>query len=328
MPITRLLIANRGEIAIRIARSAADLGLRSVAVHSRDDARSLHVRAADEVRELPGQGAAAYLDAGAIIAAAEASGCDAIHPGYGFLSEMADFARRCAKAALIFVGPAPAHPELFGDKARARTAAVAADVSVIRGMDRAVSLKEAQAFFSSLHGGAMIIKAVAGGGWRDTRAVLNEAEIEPAYQRCRSEAKAAFGCGDVYVEQYPPRPPYRSADPGRPERDRDAPRRTRVQCRGGLGIYTPEEVGPMSVQVPNGVVDILVKDEDEVAVDVARKYLSCFQGPLASWEAHDQRRLRHIGRKTACASTTCATCLKSSPTKARSSKSAQNSASV
>ena len=205
MPITKLLIANRGEIAIRVARAAADLGLRCVAVHSRDDARSLHVRAADEVRELPGQGAAAYLDTDAIIAAAKASGCDAVHPGYGFLAERADFARRCAKAGLSFVGPAPAHLELFGDKARARTAAVAADVPVIRGIDRAVALQEAQAFFSSLRGGVMIIKAVAGGGGRGTRAVLTEAEIEPAWQRCRSEAEAAFGCGDVYVEQYIPR---------------------------------------------------------------------------------------------------------------------------
>ena len=115
MPITRLLIADRGEIAIRIGRAAADLGLRSVAVHSRDDARSLHVRATDGVRELPGQGAAAYLDADAVIAAAKTSGCDAVHPGYGFLSERADFARRCAKAGLIFVRTTPEHLELFGE---------------------------------------------------------------------------------------------------------------------------------------------------------------------------------------------------------------------
>jgi len=202
MPITQVLIANRGEIAIRIARALADLGLRSVAVHSRDDARSLHVRAADEVQELPGQGVAAYLDADAIIAAAKVSGCDAIHPGYGFLSERADFVRRCADAGLIFIGPAPAHLELFGDKARARVAAIAADVPVIRGVDRPVSLEEAQAFFTSLRGGAMMIKAIAGGGGRGTRAVFSEAEIEPAWRRCRSEAEAAFGRGDVYVEQY------------------------------------------------------------------------------------------------------------------------------
>ncbi len=205
MPFSKLLIANRGEIAIRIARAAADLDLPSVAVHSRDDARSLHLRAADEVQELPGQGAAAYLDADAIITAAKATGCDAIHPGYGFLSERADFARRCAAAGITFIGPAPDHLELFGDKAQARKAAAAADVPVVRGIDHAVSLQEAQAFFASLRGGAMIIKALAGGGGRGTRAVLLEEEIEPAYQRCRSEAQAAFGCGDVYVEQYIPR---------------------------------------------------------------------------------------------------------------------------
>ncbi len=204
MPFTRLLIANRGEIAIRIARAAADLGLRSVAVHPRDDACSLHVRAAAEVTELPGQGAAAYLNADAIIAAAKTCRCDAVHPGYGFLSERADFARRCAKAGLIFVGPTPAHLELFGDKARARMGAIAADVPVIRGVDRAASLKEAQSLFSSLCGGAMIIKAVAGGGGRGTSVVSRAAEIESAYRRCRSEAQAAFGCGDVYVEQYIP----------------------------------------------------------------------------------------------------------------------------
>ena len=202
VPITKVLMANRGEIAIRIARALADLGLRSVAVNSRDDARSLHVPAADEVQELPGQGVAAYLDADAIIAAAKVSGCDAIHPGYGFLAERADFGRRCADAGLIFIGPAPAHLELFGDKARARVAAAAAAVPVIRGVDRAVSLEEARGFFASLRGGAMIIKAVAGGGGRGTRVVFSEEEIEPAWRRCRSEAEAAFGRGDVYVEQY------------------------------------------------------------------------------------------------------------------------------
>ena len=202
MPITKVLIANRGEIAIRVARAVADLGLRSVAIHSRDDARSLHVRATDEAQELPGHGAAAYLDADAVVAAAKVSGCDAIHPGYGFLAERADFARGCADAGLIFIGPAPAHLELFGDKVRARVAAIAADVPVIHGLDRAVSLEEARAFFTSLRGGAMIIKAIAGGGGRGTRTVFTEEEIEPAWQRCRSEAQAAFGRDEVYVEQY------------------------------------------------------------------------------------------------------------------------------
>jgi acetyl/propionyl-CoA carboxylase alpha subunit/acetyl-CoA carboxylase carboxyltransferase component len=206
MSVTKLLIANRGEIAIRIARAAADMGLPSVAVHSKDDAQSLHLRVADEVQALPGQGAPAYLDADAILTAARASGCDAIHPGYGFLAERADFARRCAEAGVTFVGPDVAHLELFGDKARARAAAVAASVPVIRGLDHPVTLDEARAFFATLGtGGAMIIKAVAGGGGRGTRAVLAADEIEPAFARCQSEAGAAFGRADVYVEEFIPR---------------------------------------------------------------------------------------------------------------------------
>jgi acetyl/propionyl-CoA carboxylase alpha subunit/acetyl-CoA carboxylase carboxyltransferase component len=203
MSVTKLLIANRGEIAIRIARAAADMGIASVAVYSEDDSRSLHLRVADEARLLPGVGAAAYLNMEAMIAAAHASGCDAIHSGYGFLAERGDFAGLCAKAGLTFVGPDVRHLDLFGDKAQARGAAAAAEVPVIRGLDHAVTLEEARAFFASLGpGGAMIIKAVAGGGGRGTRAVLAEEDIEAAYQRCQSEAAAAFGRADVYVEEF------------------------------------------------------------------------------------------------------------------------------
>ena len=206
MSVTKLLIANRGEIAIRIARAAADMGLPTVAVYSEDDSRSLHLRVADEFQALPGQGAAAYLNAEAVIAAATASGCDAIHPGYGFLAERGDFARMCAEAGLTFVGPDVAHLELFGDKARARTAAVAASVPVIRGLDHAVTLDEARAFFASLRpGSGMIVKALAGGGGRGTRVVLSADELEAAFERCRSEAGAAFGRAEVYVEEFLPR---------------------------------------------------------------------------------------------------------------------------
>jgi acetyl/propionyl-CoA carboxylase alpha subunit/acetyl-CoA carboxylase carboxyltransferase component len=204
--MAKLLIANRGEIAIRIARAAADMGLPTVAVYAEDDARSLHLRTADEARALPGSGPAAYLDADAVIAAAHTSGCDAIHPGYGFLAERSDFARLCALSGLTFIGPSPQHLALFGDKARARLAAAAASVPVIRGLDHAVTLPEAGSFFASIgSGGAMIIKALAGGGGRGTRAVMTADAIESAYQRCRSEAKAAFGCPDVYVEEFIPR---------------------------------------------------------------------------------------------------------------------------
>jgi acetyl/propionyl-CoA carboxylase alpha subunit/acetyl-CoA carboxylase carboxyltransferase component len=205
MPVTKLLIANRGEIAIRIARAAADLGLPAVAVHSVDDAQSLHIRLADEVLALPGRGPSAYMDANAVIAAAHASGCDAIHPGYGFLAERADFARACADAGLTFVGPDVVHLELFGDKLRARDAARAAEVPVIPGLDHALTLDEARSFFASLHGDPMIIKARSGGGGRGTRVVQTLGEVETAFERCRSEAQTAFGCPDVYVEQFIPR---------------------------------------------------------------------------------------------------------------------------
>ena len=205
MTFDSLLIANRGEIAIRIARAAAELGLRTVAVHSEDDAASLHVRAADAARVLAGVGAAAYLDEEAVIEAARDSGCGAIHPGYGFLSERAGFARRCAEAGIVFVGPSAEHLELFGDKGRARAAAAVAGVPVLDGVDEAVSLDRAEAFFASLSGGAMIVKAVAGGGGRGTRVVSSADELEAAYERCRSEARAAFGAPDVYVEEFLPR---------------------------------------------------------------------------------------------------------------------------
>ena len=202
----KLLIANRGEIAIRIARAAADLGIPTVAVFGDDDSRSLHLRVADETRKLPGQGAAVYLNADAIIAAAKDAGCTAIHPGYGFLAERADFAQACADSGLTFIGPDVRHLDLFGDKARARQAAVAAGVPVIRGLDHAVTLAEAQAFFASLRaGGAMIIKALAGGGGRGTRAVLSAGELDSAFTRCQSEAAAAFGRPEVYVEEFIPR---------------------------------------------------------------------------------------------------------------------------
>ena len=203
MGLTSILIANRGEIAIRIARAASDLGRRTVAVFSADDADSLHRRMADEARALPGRGPAAYLDMDAVIQAALESGCDAIHPGYGFLSERGEFARRCAAAGLTFIGPKVEHLELFGDKARAREAALAAGVPVSPGLDRSVTLEEARAFLEARPAGqGVILKALAGGGGRGSRVVLAADELEGAYARCRSEAQAAFGVPDVYVEAF------------------------------------------------------------------------------------------------------------------------------
>lgn len=203
--ISNMLIANRGEISIRIARAATDLGIRSVAIFTEDDADSLHTRVADVAHALPGKGARGYLDIEAVLAAAKQHGCDAIHPGYGFLSERADFARRCEEQGITFIGPRAQHLDLFGDKARARQAAVAADVPVLEGVDRSVSLEEAKEFMRGLGAGrAVIIKAIAGGGGRGTRAVTEPAELEEAFKACQREAEAAFGIGDLYVEEFLP----------------------------------------------------------------------------------------------------------------------------
>ena len=148
MAFKKLLIANRGEIAIRIARAAADLGMKSVAVYSDDDSHSLHVKLADEHRALGANGPAAYLDIERMVAAAKAANCDAIHPGYGFLSEIPAFARACADAGIVFIGPSPEVLATFGDKARARALAERFGVPVMPGTSGPTSLDEAKAFLA------------------------------------------------------------------------------------------------------------------------------------------------------------------------------------
>src|SRR5688572_9303104 len=143
MPLTRLLIANRGEIAIRIARAAAEEGIATVAVFSEDDASALHVTRADESRALGAAGPAAYLDAERLVAVARDAGCDAVHPGYGFLSESAAFARLCVEAGLAFVGPRPDVLELFGDKARARELASMLGLPLLPGTGGPTTIDEA-----------------------------------------------------------------------------------------------------------------------------------------------------------------------------------------
>jgi acetyl/propionyl-CoA carboxylase alpha subunit/acetyl-CoA carboxylase carboxyltransferase component len=205
MGLTRLLIANRGEIAVRIARAAADLGIRAVAVSSDDDAGSPHLAYADDTRRLRGVGPAAYLDAEQLVAVAREAGCDAVHPGYGFLAEHAGFARRCREAGLVFVGPPASVLELLGDKARARLLAEETGVPVLAGTSGPASLDDARRFLASLGpGGAVVVKAVAGGGGRGMRIVARDDEVEEAFARCRSEARAAFGSDAVYVEQLLP----------------------------------------------------------------------------------------------------------------------------
>ena len=202
MAVHSVLIANRGEIAIRVARAAADLGIRSVAVYSQDDAASRHRTFADEAIALPGRGPRAYLDAAAIIAAAVESGCDALHPGYGFLSENAQFGRLCADNGLVFVGPAPETLELFGDKSRARSLAAERAVPLIDGVPGGASLADLEAFRATLGpDGALMIKAVAGGGGRGMRKVEPGDDLAAAYDVCRQEAAAAFGEGALYAER-------------------------------------------------------------------------------------------------------------------------------
>lgn len=201
-PFNALLIANRGEIAIRIARACADLGIRSVAVFAEDDAASLHVRKADVALPLAGRGVAAYLDMDRLVALALEQGCEAIHPGYGFLAENGEFARRCQRAGIHFVGPQAEVLDLFGDKAAARALAERLEVPLVAGINRAVSVEEAEAFLEGLgDGAAVMLKALAGGGGRGMRAVEEVAQLADAYRRCRAEAQAAFGRDELYVEQ-------------------------------------------------------------------------------------------------------------------------------
>ena len=198
---SKVLVANRGEVALRIVRALHDLGIASLAVFAQDDATAPHVGAADEAVALDGSGPAAYLDAAALLALAQARGCDALHPGYGFLSERADFAQACADRGLRFIGPTVEQLALFGDKARARALAQHCGVPLMPGSPGAVSLEAAQAFMAAQNGAAVMVKAVGGGGGRGMRAVQRPADLPEAWERCRSEALAAFGVEGVYVER-------------------------------------------------------------------------------------------------------------------------------
>jgi acetyl/propionyl-CoA carboxylase alpha subunit len=196
----RVFIANRGEIAIRIARAARELGISSVGVHADDDGDSLHLQHVDRAVALGRGGARAYLDAAHIVSLAVDAGCDALHPGYGFLSESAELARIAAARGVCFVGPRPEALELFGDKLRARAFASELRVPVPRGTALR-SLQDAESFFDSLAGASVIIKAVSGGGGRGMRLVRRRDELAEALKRASSEAEAAFGNGEVYAEE-------------------------------------------------------------------------------------------------------------------------------
>ncbi|MEH7334895.1 pyruvate carboxylase [Neobacillus drentensis] len=201
--INKVLVANRGEIAIRVFRACTELNIRTVAIYSKEDSGAYHRYKADEAY-LVGEGKKpidAYLDINGIIAIAKKSGANAIHPGYGFLSENIHFAKRCEEEGIIFIGPTSKHLDMFGDKVKARQQAELADIPVIPGSDGPVNNLAEVEDFTEKHGYPIIIKASLGGGGRGMRIVRSREEVKEAFNRAKSEAKAAFGNDEVYVEK-------------------------------------------------------------------------------------------------------------------------------
>jgi acetyl-CoA carboxylase biotin carboxylase subunit len=199
----KILVANRGEIALRVIVACRELGIKTVAVYSEADENSLHVRFADEdVCIGPAQSAKSYLNVPAIISAAEITGADAIHPGYGFLSENAYLAEVCEACHIRFIGPSPQVIRLLGDKARARRAMRKAGVPILPGSDGPVDSEEQGLRVAREIGYPVIVKATAGGGGRGMRIVQSVDELGTALKTAQREAEAAFGVGDVYIEKY------------------------------------------------------------------------------------------------------------------------------
>ncbi|HYY53121.1 MAG TPA: biotin carboxylase N-terminal domain-containing protein [Myxococcales bacterium] len=203
----KILIANRGEIACRVARAARALGVKSVAVFSDADAKALHVEACDEaVRLGPSPARESYLDGAKILAAARQTGARAIHPGYGFLSEQADFAEACAQAGIVFVGPPPGAMRAIKDKAQARAVMRAAGVPVVPGSEGHVGEEVGAKAAASSLGYPLLVKAAAGGGGIGMQVARDEAELLKALRACSDRARASFGKDAVYLERYFERP--------------------------------------------------------------------------------------------------------------------------
>jgi acetyl-CoA carboxylase biotin carboxylase subunit len=201
--IKKLLIANRGEIALRIIRAAKELGIKTVAVYSEADRASLHVRFADEAVCIgPAQGKLSYLNIPSIIAAADVTNADAIHPGYGFLAENATFAEICHDCNITFVGPTPDAIVRMGNKSIAKDTMRAAGVPVVPGSDGIVTTVEDARVIAKEVGYPVMIKAVAGGGGKGMRYVESADELDRAYATARGEAEASFGNGDIYIEKF------------------------------------------------------------------------------------------------------------------------------
>ncbi len=203
----KILIANRGEIALRIIWACHELGIRTVAVHSDVDRDSLHVRFADEdICIGPARNSDSYLNVSAIIAAAEITGADAIHPGYGFLAENAHFAEVCAECGITFIGPPADVIRQMGDKSVARSKMKEAGVPVLPGSEGTIETAEEAIELAQSIGFPIIVKASAGGGGRGMRVVEEEEELQPAIETARAESAAAFGVPDIYIEKYLRRP--------------------------------------------------------------------------------------------------------------------------
>ncbi|WP_066711125.1 acetyl-CoA carboxylase biotin carboxylase subunit [Celeribacter ethanolicus] len=203
----KILIANRGEIALRVIRACREMGIQSVAVHSTADANAMHVRMADEAVCIgPNSSAQSYLNFPAIIAACEITGAQAIHPGYGFLSENAAFVQIVEDHDLTFIGPSAEHIRQMGDKITAKVTAEKLGIPVVPGSKGGVPDVDTAKKTAAEMGYPVIIKATAGGGGRGMKVALNEAELEVAFRTARSEAKAAFGNDEVYMEKYLQKP--------------------------------------------------------------------------------------------------------------------------
>ncbi|MDQ3393611.1 MAG: acetyl-CoA carboxylase biotin carboxylase subunit [Bacteroidota bacterium] len=199
----KILIANRGEIALRIMRSAKEMGIKTVAVYSEADRNALHVRYADEAYLIgPPQAAQSYLVGEKVIEACKKSGAEAIHPGYGFLSENATFARQVSEAGLIFIGPSPEAISIMGDKLAAKQAAMKYNIPMVPGTEKAIEDVEKAKETAKIIGYPILIKASAGGGGKGMRIVEQEADFEEQMKRAVSEATAAFGNGSVFIEKY------------------------------------------------------------------------------------------------------------------------------
>lgn len=203
----KILIANRGEIALRVIRACREMGIKSVAVHSTADADAMHVRMADEsVCIGPAPSSESYLNKAAIISACEITGAQAVHPGYGFLSENASFAQALQDHGLTFIGPNAEHIRIMGDKITAKITAKDLGIPVVPGSDGGVADFETAVGVAEDIGFPVIIKATAGGGGRGMKVARNAAELEVAFRTARSEAKNAFGNDEVYIEKYLQKP--------------------------------------------------------------------------------------------------------------------------